>query len=527
MNYWIALIGLIILLINPTLQSFAQSSDDVIVFTTPSGVLVIEFFPEDAPKTVENFLKLADEGFYDNTIFHRVIKDFMIQGGDPLTKPGAYQSIDQWGTGDAGYKIEAEFNPIKHNRGIVSMARSAHPDSASSQFFIVHQDSNFLDEQYTAFGRIITQESFDTLDKIASLKTINDKPEDWGEAEILKTEIKNRSEISNILELGEPERVEQLGEILDGKYTSNELGFSATFPEDWVVQTPPGDAANTPNVAAVGPRVNEFNPTISIKAQESQGATLENEFEKIKNNLQEPIDRGDLEIVSEETTIINGIEANRLIARGFFPTSTEVLNILFNEVIIVRDDMVYKLTYANSEENYESVLPQFENTLNSITFLSVLPGESKTDENSSTTEGGGCLIATATYGSEFAPQIQQLRETRDNIILKTNSGRAFTESFNLVYYSFSPAVADLERQSPVFKESVKLLLTPLITSLSLLSLAEIDSEEEVLGYGISIILLNIGIYFLAPAIIIHKLKNSSRLNCKFKLEMIRNLNKNR
>jgi len=147
------------LLINVTNHSLAQS-EQVVILETTAGNIVIEFFPEDAPKTVDNFLNLAESGFYDGVIFHRIIENFMIQGGDPLSKDPESQSM--WGTGDAGKNIEAEFNTIKHNRGILSMARSADPNSASSQFFIVHGDSNFLDEQYTVFGRILTQESFDT-----------------------------------------------------------------------------------------------------------------------------------------------------------------------------------------------------------------------------------------------------------------------------------------------------------------------------------------------------------------------------
>jgi len=120
--------------------------------------------------------------------------------------------------------------------------------------------------------------------------------------------------------------------------------------------------------------------------------------------------------------------------------------------------------------------------------------------------GGGCLIATATFGSELAPQVQQLREIRDNSLLQTESGRFFMESFNQFYYSFSPTIADLERENPIFKESVKLGITPLITSLSILNYVELDSEETVLGYGISLILLNVGMYFVLPAVVIHRLR---------------------
>ena len=122
--------------------------------------------------------------------------------------------------------------------------------------------------------------------------------------------------------------------------------------------------------------------------------------------------------------------------------------------------------------------------------------------SSSVGPGGGCLIATATFGSELATQVQQLRELRDSKLLQTNSGLAFMESFNEFYYSFSPYIADLERENPVFKEVVKLTITPLLTSLSLLNYVELDSEESVLGYGISLILLNVAMYIGIPAIVI-------------------------
>jgi len=121
--------------------------------------------------------------------------------------------------------------------------------------------------------------------------------------------------------------------------------------------------------------------------------------------------------------------------------------------------------------------------------------------------GGGCLIATATFGSELAPQVQQLRELRDGKLLQTNSGLAFMELFNQFYYSFSPAIADLERENQVFKEVVKLTITPLLTSLSLLNYVELDSEEAVLGYGISLILLNVGMYVGIPAVVIIGIRN--------------------
>ena len=333
--------AIVFLLFNIPNLSNAQSNEELVVLHTQLGKIVIELFSNDAPKTVDNFVKLANEGFYDDTIFHRIIQDFMIQGGDPLSKQSELQH--QWGTGNAGYNIQAEFNTIEHDRGIVSMARSADPNSASSQFFIVHKDSNFLDEQYTVFGRIVTQESFETLDRIIALETgANDVPINAEQAKILKAEVKQRSEIPDLLKLGQPERVQ----------SSNISNF------------------DEPNI-------------------------------------------------DEETT-----------------------------------------------------------------------------------EGGGCLIATATFGSELSPQVQMLREIRDNSLLETESGSTFMKSFNKFYYSFSPRIADLERESPLFKEAIKLGITPLIISLSILNYVEFDSEETVLGYGISLILLNVGMYFVAPTIIL-------------------------
>jgi hypothetical protein len=126
-------------------------------------------------------------------------------------------------------------------------------------------------------------------------------------------------------------------------------------------------------------------------------------------------------------------------------------------------------------------------------------------DNKSSEENGGCLIATATYGSELAPQVQQLRELRDNSLLQTESGTAFMESFNQIYYSFSPIIADYERENPVFKEVVKVTLTPMLTSLSVLNYVDMDSESSVLGYGIGIILMNAGMYFGLPLFGILKL----------------------
>ena len=130
------------------------------------------------------------------------------------------------------------------------------------------------------------------------------------------------------------------------------------------------------------------------------------------------------------------------------------------------------------------------------------------EKQMSNSEGGGCLIATATYGSEMAPQVQLLREIRDNQLMSTDSGVSFLTGFNSLYYSFSPYIADIERENPLFKEMVKIGITPLLSTLSVMSYAE--SESEVLGYGIGVILINLGMYVAVPAMIIYQFKIISK-----------------
>ena len=143
---------------------------------TKFGEIEIKFFPKLAPKHVENFIALAKSGFYNGTLFHRVIPGFMIQGGDPNTKDP--NKISEYGMGGPpGAKLKAEFNATPHKRGIVSMARSGHPDSAGSQFFIVVKDSNFLDRQYTAFGEVT--KGMEVVDQIVNApRGSNDLPKE-------------------------------------------------------------------------------------------------------------------------------------------------------------------------------------------------------------------------------------------------------------------------------------------------------------------------------------------------------------
>ena len=158
----------------------------------------------------------------------------------------------------------------------------------------------------------------------------------------------------------------------------------------------------------------------------------------------------------------------------------------------------------------ESIKPTTETTNEIVCGTGTILRDGKCiDPNysNSSAHRGGCLIATAAYGTELAPQVQQLRELRDNKLLQTESGRSFMNTFNEFYYSFSPIIADYERENPIFREIVKIVITPMISSLSILNYADVSSDQEVLGYGISLILLNIGMYFVMPVIVIIGIKN--------------------
>jgi len=166
----------------------------------------------------------------------------------------------------------------------------------------------------------------------------------------------------------------------------------------------------------------------------------------------------------------------------------------------------YTMTINDDEQLFASVIRE------GVVFSVDLPATSSyqnivAQSQEGQTEGGGCLIATAAFGSELAPQVQLLREVRDNVLLGTASGTEFMNTFNSAYYLFSPAVADLERDMPVFKEIVKITITPMLSTLSILSYVDVDSEQEMLGYGIGIIMLNLGIYFVIPAVIILKIRD--------------------
>ena len=479
----------------------ANYQDPVIIFETELGTIVIELFVADATEHAKNFISLSTSGFYDGTVFHRIIPGFMIQGGDPNTING---DPNTWGQGGPDDRLDAEFNSIKHNRGIVSMARSADPNSAGSQFFIVHKDSNFLDGEYTVFGRIATEESFNTLDRIAAVQTErNDRPTNPEQVRIIKTEIGSREDIRGIIPFVEPERNaplrtpdEEVTPTGNQIFENQELDISFSAPEGWLLQRSDktSNNPNAPDVAAVGPEIDGINPVISLTIENIDDKTLDDLITEKNNVLAEVVYQNKLEILSQEKIKSNVYET---IAIGNFEVDNEILKIKFSEVLMLVDEKSYTFAYSNALNNFDNQLPNFQNTIDSFKILSQDNTIMKSSTDNSSEEGGGCLIATAAYGSELAPQVQMLREIRDNQLMNTESGSAFMGTFNELYYTFSPYIADMERESPVFKEIVKAGLTPMLSTLAIMENAE--TESEVLGLGLSVIALNLGMYIGLPA----------------------------
>jgi tetratricopeptide (TPR) repeat protein len=219
-----------------------------------------------------------------------------------------------------------------------------------------------------------------------------------------------------------------------------------------------------------------------------------------------------LQIEPEDTDTLNGI-AHSTFQLGRYEESIPYYDKLLEKNPNDVNMLLGKGAALSNSGKYQESLPYFDKVLEiepENTYAQqnkkVTLEKINTQETPTSDQGGGCLIATAMYGSELAPQVQQLRELRDNSLLQTASGTSFMSSFNPFYYSFSPTVADWERENPAFKELVKVSLTPMISSLSILNYVDMDSEVSVLGYGISLILLNVGMYFVAPGIVVHQIR---------------------
>jgi len=526
-----------------TPQEFSQEEIDemkqkAVIITMNGGTFFIEFFPEEAPNTVHNFLKLVESGYYDGTVFHRIIPGFMIQGGDPNTKDPDFDRR-LWGQGGPGYLIFEEFNTFQHDRGIVSMARGDHKDSAGSQFFIVHKDSPHLDGEYTVFGRLVPGLP-NALDHIASLETDdNNAPLDLLEARIITAEILEPYTSANIsipdVNQSHIEKEDRGSGVGTETYYNSRHNISFDIPYRWAVT----EATGTQFGVILEPNALEHNVQAQIEqsgfipkvvitaeprdAREDAGVSPAffsvqgGEDPKISNNYVFENDDGRKAHLITTTQDLHGTEKGtvqfKIIQLSFINSEFQYSIIYVNVTEWFRYEIsAFLQTVDNFEVMIDGKMQPINFDDNPVFKQLIVDAKAKPEpESLPPARIGGCLIATATYGSELAPQVQLLREIRDNTVLQTQSGTSFMTAFNQFYYSFSPAIADYERENTIFKETVKLTLTPLLVSLTLLQHVDIDSEYDMLGYGIGIILLNIGMYFVAPAVLITKIRSFYKL----------------
>lgn len=521
-----------------SLEEIEEMKQKAVLIKMHEGTFMIEFFPEDAPNTVRNFLKLVESGYYDGMVFHRIIPGFMIQAGDPNTKdPESDRSL--WGQGGPDYQIQQEFNTLQHDRGIISMARSAHPDSAGSQFFIVVDDSPHLDEQYTAFGRLIPGLP-QHLDHIASLATdSNDAPLDLLQATIRTATILDPYTSANI---SIPDRNQSIiknerNPTGDSKVVYHNSLHSIKFdiPYRWEVTEATGkqfgvimEPSFLDHNAKAQIEQSGFTPKVIVTAEPRdprEDVGVSTAYFSVEGG-DDPVIISNYVYESDD-----GRKAHLITTtQNLHDTEKGTVEFKIIQLTFINSEFQYSIIYVNVTEWFRYELSAFTQTVGNfeimldgiiqpINFadnpifktLIAIAKEKPEPEPLPPARIGGCLIATATYGSELAPQVQLLREIRDNTVLQTQSGASFMTAFNQFYYSFSPTIADYERENTIFKETVKLTLTPLLVSLTLLQHVDIDSEYDMLGYGIGIILLNIGMYFVAPAVLITKIRSFYKL----------------
>lgn len=512
-------------------------SDTLAIIETGSGRMVIEFFPEVAPAHVENFVTLAGDGFYSDTLFHRIIPGFMIQGGDPNTKSDALVPSSLWGTGGPDHTVDAEFNDLQHVRGIVSMARSQDPNSAGSQFFIVHANSPHLDGSYTAFGRLVTADSFVTLDAIAALETDGTTPVDLDAARVYNIMIVPSSEIDTA-DMPTPPRVATPTTLFgDELYENTRLGIQFAPPVGWFVQEQPKTSPDIPDVALLSQGPAGTPRSISITITPAPGLTLEDKIMERNMAIQASVTAGQITLISAERTQIAGRDAYLMHANGTFEWQAITIPVNFKEITYHIGDRFFSLTYAAHADDFETSLAEYDTLVDTFAVpaaeATMTPNDIRADtdpdtmtqadtppptpppdtyaeDTTTSVDDNGCLIATAAYGTELAPQVQMLRELRDDTILQTASGTAFMSAFNHIYYTFSPSIADMERQNAAFRELTRAAITPMLASLSLLQHAEIESELGMISYGGGVLALIMGMYVATPVLAARKITSMFR-----------------
>jgi peptidyl-prolyl cis-trans isomerase B (cyclophilin B) len=401
----------------------------------------------------------------------------------------------------------------------------------------VHKNANHLDGKYTVFGRLVPGLP-NGLDEIARLPTNNnDQPLDASRATIITTSIidgfsspfsgpdRNTSFIK---------KIKVTGGITE-RYTNSQHDIIFDTPYRWKIIEGGGNNLNltvepTPlehnvqeMIAATG-----YTPQVLIGSEprtpSAESAEISPAFFSLKGGDDPKI------LHNYIFGVEDGRKAHLIISTQNMETPTETIQFKIAQIHFGNTDTNYSIIHINLTEWFRYEINSFDFTVKSFEIMIdgmmqpigfghhpvfqqlIIDSRLKPEPDSlPPARIGGCLIATAAFGSEMAPQVQFLREIRDNTVLQTESGSAFMTGFNQFYYSFSPTIADYERENPAFKEAVKITLTPLLTSLTLLQYADIDSESEMLVYGISVILLNIGMYFIAPAVLITKIRSFYKL----------------
>ena len=418
------------------------------------------------------------------------------------------------------------------------MARANDPDSAGSQFFIMHKDSPHLDGKYTVFGRLVPGLP-NALEHVASLETDdNNAPLDILEARIITAEILEPYTSANI---SIPDKNQSLIETEKRKGGSTEVYYNSRhnvsfdIPYRWDV------------TEATGPQLGIIIEPLDLEHNVKTQIEKSGFVPKVVITA-EPRDAREDAGVSPAFFSVQGGEDPEILGNYVFEnddgrkahliTTTQDLHgtekgtVQFKivQLTFINSEFQYSIIYVNVTEWFRYEINAFVQTVDNFEIMIdgkmqpinfddhpvyrqlVADAKAKPEpESLPPARIGGCLIATATYGSELAPQVQLLREIRDNTVLQTQSGTSFMTAFNQFYYSFSPAIADYERENTVFKETVKLILTPLLASLTLLQHVDINSEYDMLGYGIGIISLNVGMYFIAPALLITKIRSFYKL----------------
>jgi len=310
-------------------------------------------------------------------------------------------------------------------------------------------------------------------------------------------------------------------------YVDNDYGFKIKYPQGWeVTENPVFGTGGSGIVAFMDTSSNsKYRPNFHImydKDSEIFDGLMSISDKELEKMLSSSIDSSNnlkilnMDVKKFEDRII--MDTEMIVSADIGNSSDESFIKMKKHSVIYYFDTGARYTIVSSimQNDYDYANSKFERSLQTFVVNGyenspqrVLDTSSEsTSSNTSSKEGGGCLIATAAYGSEMAPQVQLLREIRDNQLLNTEAGSAFMGTFNDVYYSFSPTIADMERESPMFKEIVKLGLTPMLSSLSIMENAE--SESEVLSLGLSVIALNLGMYLGIPAIVIIGIKNKFR-----------------